>query len=435
MRRIALTLATMMAPVVAAQVAAAADIPFKAPVLKPSPHVEFNWTGFYLGLNYGTGVSQSTGTTRGFVGSFDRTGAGFTAGVQGGYNWQFATHWVAGIEADFGWLGISRSFLDINEQFTFGTKSHWLATARGRFGYTASPSYTYVTGGYAAVDIEDEASAFGFTTTEKGTQSGWVLGGGIETVLGNNWSAKTEYLYVDAGNRSFFDPIAGEPFEFTHTFHVFRSGLNYRLGGPNIPATALPPHNWNGFYVGLNGGVGISRVHGQPDSLFDGEFDLADTAFAGGLQAGYNWEFAPHWLVGVEGDLGWLGIDRNEQNWNDLSAFGVKTDWYGTLRVRGGYTTGPALFYVTGGVAFTHVKNNVDAVAVNSFSSTETATGWVIGSGTEVELGKNWTARIEHLYIDAGSQDVFNPELAGALVKFDNRFHVFRFGLNRQFND
>jgi hypothetical protein len=47
----------------------------------------------------------------------------------------------------------------------------------------------------------------------------------------------------------------------------------------------------------------------------------------------------------------------------------------------------------------------------------------------------HWTARIEHLYIDAGSQSVINPELAGAQIQFDNRFHLFRFGLNRQFNN
>ena len=74
---------------------------------------------------------------------------------------------------------------------------------------------------------------------------------------------------------------------------------------------------------------------------------------------GYNWQFAPHWLVGIEGDVGTLGIDRTVKEYNDVIIVGSKADWYGTVRGRFGYVTGPSLLYVTGGVAFVHITRHV----------------------------------------------------------------------------
>ena len=31
------------------------------------------------------------------------------------------------------------------------------------------------------------------------TRAGWVIGAGIESALGDNWSVKVEYLHVDLG--------------------------------------------------------------------------------------------------------------------------------------------------------------------------------------------------------------------------------------------
>jgi outer membrane immunogenic protein len=128
-----------------------------------------------------------------------------------------------------------------------------------------------------------------------------------------------------------------------------------------------------------------------------------------------------------------LGIDRLLAGWDDENAFGVKTNWFGTARVRAGYSLGPALLYITGGAAALRVKNLYDNDTSNSliFTRNETATGWTVGGGIEAALGGNWSAKTEYLYIDAGRQSVTEPD-DGTHV-FDNRFHVFRFGLNRKF--
>ena len=428
----------------AVQPATAADVPTARPLLKaPVAAPVFDWTGWYGGVNVGVGISQSRGEIVDEDGSFDRGGAGFAGGVQGGYNWQFSPHWVAGIEADIGYLGIDRSFIDWRDlDIVFGVKTDWYGTIRGRLGYTSGPSLFYVTGGAAFVRVKNNADDAGDASASNAeTASGWTAGGGIETMLGGNWSAKAEYLYIDAGSQDVFNPdFVGAPTtaRFDNRFHVFRYGLNHKFGGPAMPAMAMPSYNWTGFYVGVNAGAGLSQVHADDaDGGFHGAVDIADAGFTGGVQAGYNWQIGRAWVAGIEADIGWLGIDRSFRNWENVDdVSGVKTDWYGTVRGRLGYSTGPALLYVTGGAAFVRVKNNFDGFSASGFraSSSETARGWTVGGGIEAALAHNWTAKTEYLYIDAGSQDVFNPDVGdGTTTPFDNRFHVFRFGLNYQF--
>jgi len=411
----------------------------KAPVKAPDP----GWAGFYLGANAGIGISQMRATVAPVPGSIDRADLGFAGGGQIGFNWLLAPHWVAGIEGDIGRLRIDRSFADWGNVEAFGVSTDWYGTVRGRLAYTNGPSLFYATGGVAFVNLTnnfDNSGAASASFSKSETARGWTAGGGIETMLGGHWSAKAEYLYVDAGNQTIdasFITGGGDPVlvtriaRFENRFHVFRYGLNYRFGGAG-PAVALPAHDWSGFYTGVNGGGALSQVNAVNISEIAGAIDIARTGFTGAVQGGYNWQTG-NVVAGVEADIGYLGIDRLLRGWNDDNSFGVKTDWYGTVRGRAGYNTGSALVYVTAGGAFVRVRNIYDNDVSNesTTSHSKIAAGWTVGGGIEAALGGNWSAKTEYLYIDAGRQSVTEPD--DGTHGFDNRFHVFRFGLNRKF--
>src|ERR1700740_2303316 len=77
----------------------AADMPArtytKAPVYTP-PEVVYNWTGFYIGGHLGGAFAGNN--------SLEGNGGRFLGGVQGGFDYQFATNWVVGAEAQYSWL-------------------------------------------------------------------------------------------------------------------------------------------------------------------------------------------------------------------------------------------------------------------------------------------------------------------------------------------
>jgi outer membrane immunogenic protein len=439
--------------VLLAGVANAADLPFKAMPVKAPPPVSYDWTGFYVGGYYADAIGNQKGatpttTTDSHSGETNVNQRGVALGLTAGYNWQFDPHWLVGVEGDLGWLGLDRTNTEFNDNTLVGLKTDWYATARARAAYVTGPSLLYLTAGGAFVHLRDE---FGGDLTTQGptfasaTRASWTAGGGIETKVSRNWSAKTEYLFIDRGDSVNFiaNPRGtnGVPASFDQSFHVIKSGLNYRFGGPSdegffafITAPPMPSdHNWNGFYVGLNAGGGISNVNAPQTGTFPGQTQINGTGFAGGGQAGYNYILMRKWFVGVEGDVGTLRVHAMMNDWFDEDdQFTANTSWYATARARVGTTTGPALLYFTGGAAWVHSTDGFTPIPTARTANLDSRTGmgWTIGGGTEVAINSRWSAKVESLYIDTGhSIHQTNPPSAKG-ADFKDRFTVVRAGVN-----
>jgi outer membrane immunogenic protein len=442
----------------------AADLPAKAPAPMPAPVPNWDWNGFYLGVYYGNGLSQSHASTPGTPsapgaggteeGGVDINNGSWLGGGTIGYNWQFAPAWLVGLEGDVGYFGGKRLSAEWDDDpLNDGEKNSWFATVRGRVGYVTGPALLYVTGGAGWVHVTDTFGGGGAGTlapfASSATVSGGVVGAGIEVKLSRNWTTKTEYLYMDGRNHSFgstSESFAGTPTTFSHDFQVIKTGLNYRFDGawdplPFFNGTMQPTtHNWNGFYAGGNLGIGSSavQVSGLPNSV-TGNADINGLGFAGGGQVGYNYMLYNKYLIGVEGDFGALLMRHTVSDWFDtFDVFTEDTSWYSTLRARVGTTTGPALLYVTGGAAWVHLRDGIAAGPGNTGPgdvTSATQAGWSFGGGTEIALDAHWSARIENIYMNVGNRthnDTFNP---GAFFgKFQERFNVVRAGLSYQFN-
>jgi outer membrane immunogenic protein len=223
-----------------------------------------NWAGFYLGGNIGSGIGRDhtafTFTAVGFATElFNLSPDGFNGGVQAGYNWQ-AGNWVFGLEADI--QGSSqrdnRACVQTCNPLVapiifaaYDATLPWFGTARGRVGYSVGSTLFYATGGFAygSVKTKIAASFLGFPGSAQitSTKGGWTVGGGIETpftflvsVLGNNWTSKTEYLYVDLGTSTgtFAIPVGGPVVTAINSTqvheHIFRTGLNYHFNSPVV---------------------------------------------------------------------------------------------------------------------------------------------------------------------------------------------------------
>jgi outer membrane immunogenic protein len=206
---------------VAAMPASAADLPRSMQYKAPAAVSQYNWTGFYLGINAGGAWGDSD--WNGFAVSNSPSGG--MIGATAGYNWQgMGSPWVFGIEGDIDWTNIKDSSAcgALNCQ----TKNNWLGTVRGRAGYAMDRFLPYLTGGVAFGDIEANRTGF---AGNKDTNAGWTIGAGIEGVIAGNWTAKVEYLYADLGDTTCSAASCGVATNVDLTANILRGGINYRF--------------------------------------------------------------------------------------------------------------------------------------------------------------------------------------------------------------
>jgi len=166
---------------------------------------------------------------------------------------------------------------------------------------------------------------------------------------------------------------------------------------------------WSGGYVGLQGGYlagGIDITFPLFPTLFAGPD--AD-GFAGGLYAGYNYQFSQRWLVGVEGEVNMMtsleGDDFIYFNGQPITqeTWETEVNWTAALRARIGYAFDRTLVYAAGGAAFIDydAQKLLNNFPVDQFS--ETPVGWTIGGGVEHALTDWLVVRVDYRYSDFGS--------------------------------
>jgi outer membrane immunogenic protein len=196
--------------------------------------------------------------------------------------------------------------------------------------------------------------------------------------------------------------------------------------------------SWTGVYAGVSLGykwsevdwtttcLGLTDVNcgvngplpGNPffvDASSPRGFDPASARVGGYI--GYNWQFAPSWLVGLEGDIAWADDNQSSAGIVGCSincglgggiggdATSFRLLWDASVRGRFGFLPTPNfLFYVTGGIAGQAVEANVACgptgnwcILFRNETLGQTLGGWTGGAGVEYKWG-NWIGRLEYRY-------------------------------------
>jgi outer membrane immunogenic protein len=194
------------------------------------------------------------------------------------------------------------------------------------------------------------------------------------------------------------------------------------------PPLLQPLYNWTGFYVGAHFGGAFSS---EDESL--GAISTDPSGVLGGLQLGYNYQFAPNMLVGIEGELSWTSASGTANFSTGPTAVSFKSDhnWYDTLAGRFGIVQNNWLFYAKLGVAWMNADYSISAAPFGTASINSTRNGWTIGAGAEYMLAPNWSAKIEYSYLDFGGDGfVFGITPAGVGSNINTQIHEIKVGMN-----
>ncbi|WJR79677.1 outer membrane beta-barrel protein [Bradyrhizobium sp. NP1] len=219
------------------------------------------------------------------------------------------------------------------------------------------------------------------------------------------------------------------------------------------PAYVAPSYNWGGFYVGAHVGYGWADTNADQYNLA-GVFQGGGTGNAdgvlGGGQIGYNWVFAPNWLLGVEADISGADIRGSSSGTipgQGSSTVSSKIDYLGTARGRIGYFSNNVLLYATGGAAWAGTKATREITAVanpaaaalvgQAPSSSSNPVGWTAGGGLEWGFASNWSAKVEYLYTEFDTSStftyVFPTNVADRRFESNTHLHTVKFGVNYHF--
>jgi outer membrane immunogenic protein len=153
------------------------------------------------------------------------------------------------------------------------------------------------------------------------------------------------------------------------------------------PPVVISP--WTGLYIGAHvGGVASSET-------VDG-LSTDPSGVTGGLQAGYNFQIAPAWLVGIEGELSWTNADGT------VDRFKSKHNWYDTVDARLGYILPWHGWMVYGKAGAAWMNQDLsNPVSTDNL----TRSGWNVGVGAEYLIAPQWSVKAEYNFLDFGKDD------------------------------
>jgi len=428
------------------------------------------------------------------VGLFNEgTGArGTSVSTSAGYNFDVGHNWFIEPSAGFIWSRTNVDSFNISGVTTGIVSSFATAPIESEIGRLSLRAGTTISSGnmiwqpFGSVSVFHEF-ADNVTTTATSFPNGAFVGGAPVSILGQNSTSRVGtygqyslglagqvvntgwlgFVRVDYRNGSNIEGWTGN------------AGLRYQFT-PDMVAAIMPtkvpvkalspvigPTNWTGFYVG--GFLGMA--YGNTDIRFvgtPGEAGNNPRVFGGlgGGEIGYNYQ-VKNWVFGFEGDVGAANLRGTRTCGPDTgkNAAGIqvafdpafltcqnKSDWMATAAARIGYSWGRTLFYVKGGGAWADDGVSVGCIfgpnngtipganclnpalaLTNGFNNSGTRSGWLIGYGTEFDLGKNWSAKAEYDYIDFGSRTALASD-GVTLLRDSGAISQVKIGVNYRFS-
>jgi outer membrane immunogenic protein len=219
MKSIAITAAIILC----ASSVSAADFVYQEPAAPVEVAPAFSWTGFTAGIQGGynwNDLSMSTSLYPGVEAGTDVDGGLFGGFV--GYNHQLDNNWVIGAEADFEGNWAEDSVVVAPDTLEYGLD--WQGSVRARAGFAMDRALIYGTAGWAYGRGYAEVVGLGKETENF---NGLTVGAGVDYAFTDNVFARLEYRYTNFGEKNY--QAYGETFELDVDQHAVKVGLGVKF--------------------------------------------------------------------------------------------------------------------------------------------------------------------------------------------------------------
>jgi outer membrane immunogenic protein len=237
------------------------------------------------------------------------------------------------------------------------------------------------------------------------------------------------------------------------------------IAGPAIAAD-LPvagpwraaPFSWTSCYFGAHlGGGWASKDVTDPVQLAQDTVNIAlgggpittgvttvgvsPTGILIGGQLGCDYQFAPNWVIGIEGSAsgstlrGGTAVGLPLGNPGEQALVTAATDMIPSITARFGYAFDRVLLYVKGGAAWAGDKYSVTGTFTGTpfdFEGLDLRPGWTVGGGVDWAFSGHWSANLEYDYYSFGQGSVLMIDAVNGNgpVNVKQSVQVVKAGLN-----
>lgn len=223
-----------------------------------------------------------------------------------------------------------------------------------------------------------------------------------------------------------------------------------------VPLVApVPVFSWTSCYLGghVGGGWSSEDVTDPVQLAQDGVIGPGTTVGATttrvslsgvlvGGQIGCDYQFAPNWVVGVEGAASGANLKGSTNVGlpagfpGDQATVTATTDFIPSVTARVGYAIDRVLLYGKGGVAWATDKYTVNGMLTGvgfGFQGLDVRTGFTAGVGAEWVFSRSWSASVEYDYFSFGNGAIFMTDAINGFtgtVSVKQNVQVVKAGLN-----
>lgn len=365
-----------------------------------------DWNGAFIGAHLGAGATVHSMSAPSAPFSLDGTGAnGIFGGLHAGYDLR-AGRFVTGVQGE---VGRSEQTFEIrlpSSGASSETKRIWDASISLRGGILPS-EHTMLYGrvGYTRSRFKATVDTSGGSASAQEDFNGFHAGAGMETRIAPNASLRLEYRlthYEKKNVGSAATPLFVKPRD-----HALRVGVSWRFDDATPDRGPKVADDWTGFFLGIQAASAAhdTRVRSGGDSL-DG---IAGDGLMGGIFAGYDYQFGPRTVVGVELNAGMARV-KSTGAFGSSSASARLDHTYGASGRIGWLAQPETLLYLRAG--WTRGRFSGKA---NASGRKIDANGLLTGIGMETRLNAATSLLLEYRHVQFAERKIGTTNVRPAL--------------------